>query len=507
MGALLLHLAVRVCRPALERARPLVPVAYAVAGLAATFSAATGWTVAGALRTSWGWAPVPGPAHLPVYLVVSLAPALGVASVLRAGGARRRLPGGGRPGAALLLGGGLCFGVAALTDVVLPAAGAPVPELGAAALVAWGGFTWWSVYRGRDLRLAPQRFAREILETLPDAVVLVRSDGRIRSANGRLEALAGHAAGEVVGRRIAELLPGFDPERDESGGECELLTGSGQRVPVSVDRSDLSDSEGRVIGRVLVLRDLREVVSLRSRLVSSGRLAAVGQLAAGIAHEINNPIAYVSANLRLLARHWSELADAVGKPAGEELRTALVEGPELLAECGDGVDRVTAIVRDVGGFSGGGGPERVSADIVELLDAAARVAGPQLDGARIERDYRERPRVPVVTQELMQVFLNLLVNARQAVGERGTIRLVTRVEAGEAVVEVADDGAGIPPALAERIFEPFFTTKPVGEGTGLGLSISRQIVDQHGGRLSLVSMPGRGTTFSIRLPLSRGDDR
>ncbi|MDJ0847675.1 MAG: ATP-binding protein [Myxococcota bacterium] len=505
VGALLLHLLVHVWRPAMDRARPLIPFAYGVAGLAGAVSVATGWTVAGAVRTSWGWGLVPGPAHFPVYALVSAAPVFGLASVLL-GGRRGRPRPRRRPARAVLAGGVACFGVGTLTDILLPAAGVACPKLGSAALVAWGAAAWWILYRNRDLRLAPQRFAREILETLPDAVVLVRLDGRIRSANGRLAALAGCGPEDPVGRGVADFLPELDPEQADSETESELVTASGERIPVSVCQSSLTDTEGRVIGRVLVLRDLREVVSLRSQLASSGRLVAVGQLAAGIAHEINNPIAYVGANLRLLGRHWEELGEALGKADGDEISTALAEGPELLAECDDGVSRVTAIVRDVGGFSGGGSPERVSADVVELLDAATRVAGPQLSGARIERDYRDRPTVPCVTQELMQVFLNLLVNAGQALGEQGVIRLVTRIEAGEAVVEVADDGAGIPAELQERIFEPFFTTKPVGEGTGLGLSISRQIVEQHGGRLSLESAPGRGTSFTIRLPTAPGDE-
>jgi PAS domain S-box-containing protein len=504
VAPMLFQLWVRVRRPRLDSARPLLPLAWLASGAAIALTLAGGAVVADAAPTRWGWALVPGPAYLCAYALLAVVPGWAAGRQLlgrapRPGLAPRRLTLLERVGVLLLAQG-------ALADVFLPVLGVPFPRLAGAGFVAWAALSWWGFYRTRDPRQAPQRFAREILETLPDGVALVRSDGRIRSANGRLAELSGHDVADLLGASIDELLPG-EPERGagQPESECELHTLSGQRVPVAISRADLSDAEERVAGRVLVIRDLREVVSLRSRLAGAGRLVAVGQLAAGIAHEINNPVAYVGANLRLLARHWEEIGEALAKPRGPAARAALDEGPELLDEARQGLDRVASIVRDVHGFTGGGGPERVLADLAELLDAAARVAAPQLARARIERDYRERPRVPCVSQELMQVFLNLLVNAAQVLGDGGCIRVATRVEDDEAVVEVADDGPGIPPELLERIFEPFFTTKPVGEGTGLGLPISRQIVAQHGGRLEVESQPGRGTRFCVRLPAEGAD--
>jgi signal transduction histidine kinase len=207
----------------------------------------------------------------------------------------------------------------------------------------------------------------------------------------------------------------------------------------------------------------------------------------------------------LLEQHWDDAGAALEKsPCGPLVQTALDAGPRLLEQASAGVDRVAAVVRDVGGFSRGGVVKTESADLAELLDTAARVAAPQLEGARIERRYEDLPRVSCVPQELIQVFLNLLLNASQSFEGPGTIRLTTRLEGDCALVEVTDDGAGIDPASVERIFEPFFTTKPVGEGTGLGLSIARQIVINHGGSIQVRSEPGRGTTFCIRLPLKAG---
>jgi len=501
VAAMVFHLMVRILRPDLDRFRSLVPVVYAASGVAIVLAFATESSVAGVSATRWGWAMVPGPGHLPMYFLVSTGPTLaGITWVV----SRMRRSSDSGPGLPAMV--GVCcvaFSVATLTDVVLPSLGVPFPRLGSVSLVTLAAVAWWTHYRALDPRLAPQRFAREILETLPDAVALVRSDGRIRSTNERLAQLSGRAASELPGTCIDELLPELGAG-DDGEIECDLHAGEA-RVPVSVSRSSLCGDDGNVIGRVLVMHDLREVTSLRNRLAASGRMAAVGQLAAGIAHEINNPIAFVGANLRLLLRHWTELGSSLSKPQRPAALEALEEGPELLEEACEGVDRVVSIVRDVGGFSGGTRPELASADLADLLDAAARVAKPQLAGARIERSYESRPRLSCRSQELMQVFLNLLVNARHAAGEEGQIRLATRIEGDDAVVEVADDGHGIPASVRERIFEPFFTTKAVGEGTGLGLSISRQIVLDHGGSLEVESEPGRGTRFVIRLPLGSSE--
>ncbi|MBW1685103.1 MAG: PAS domain-containing protein [Deltaproteobacteria bacterium] len=498
----LFHLLVNAIGERPKGFRRLLPVAYLAALGCGLATVATDWVVAGAERTSWGWAMLAGPALPAVFAVTGSGPlAAGVYWILR----RRAAP--LWRVAVVELAGLICVAVILLTDVLLPLLEIPFPRLGSASFVAWVGVTWWSIYRHREPRLAPQKFAREILETLPDGVALVRPNGSIRATNERLGELAGRPAFALMGMPIAELLTGGKDawSGPENESECELVNASGGRIPVSISRSALMDEEGCTIGHVLAVRDLREVVSLRGRLVASGRLAAIGQLAAGIAHEINNPLAYVRSNIGLLEQHWDDVGTALEKsPCGPLVETALEEGLELLAEASAGVDRVAAVVRDVGGFSRGGVAKTEAADVTELLDTAARVAAPQLEGARIERRYEDLPRVSCVPQELMQVFLNLLLNASQSFEGPGTIRLTARLEGDCALVEVTDDGAGIDPANVERIFEPFFTTKPVGEGTGLGLSMARQIVINHGGSIQVRPEPVRGTTFCIRLPLRAG---
>jgi signal transduction histidine kinase len=503
IGPLACHLVLTVASAPRPLLRRVLPPAWTLAGAGAALSVASEQVVAGATASPWGWTARAGPALAPVYALVVAMPAFALFDVFgveRSDAREKRM----RLGLGLV--GSLLLGFGAATDVALPLLGIPFPRLGCAGLVAWGGLTWASYYRFREPLLAPQAFAREILDILPDGVALVRLDGRIRSCNERLAELAEVGPGELQGLALEALIPDAAALEGACDGECELVTGSGHRILVSAARSPLRDEEGGDVGHVLVVRDVREVVSLRSRLIASGRIAAVGQLAAGIAHEINNPIAYARSNLSLLERHWEELGAALDKDANEPgLRQALEEGPEILSETSEGIDRVAAIVREIGGFSGSGAAARATADVAELLETAVRVAGPQLKTVRVERDFAERPRVPCVPRELMQVFLNLLLNASQALGEDGgSIRVSTRIEGDCAQVEVADDGPGMEPATAERIFEPFFTTKDVGKGTGLGLSISQQIVEAHGGSVAVETAPGAGTRFRIRLPLRSG---
>jgi signal transduction histidine kinase len=255
-----------------------------------------------------------------------------------------------------------------------------------------------------------------------------------------------------------------------------------------------------------VIRDLREVVGLRNRLLTSARLAAVGQLAAGIAHEINNPLAYIGANLRTLRASWLGLADAwrggEGKP---DLGELFDDGVAMLDESLEGVERTAAIVRDVRVFSHAGAETRERLDPNELVERALRVAEPHVrHRARVERALGDVPPVEGSRRELEQVLLNLVMNAVQAIrpGDEGVVRVSTARRGTEVEIAVADNGCGIPEDVIERIFDPFFTTKAVGEGTGLGLSISHEIVRRHGGRLRLESAVGRGTRARVQLPAS-----
>jgi PAS domain S-box-containing protein len=383
--------------------------------------------------------------------------------------------------------------------------GIHVPRLGAFALALLGGAIVWSSYRYGYSLLAPGTLAEKILETVPDGIAMLRLDGRIRSGNTVMADLLGCEPRELVGLDISTMIHGLPgPLVDElSEVECKIRSFGGDIISVSLSCTMLRGHRGSPIGFVLVAWDLRELEALRGRLVVSGRLAAVGELAAGIAHEINNPLAYVRANLGLLRQHWETLGSHLEKAAEfERSEDLLAEGAEMIDESLEGVDRASAIVRDVKGLAHAGRGERTTADLNDLLDGVLRMAAPQLRGtAVVEKHYGSLPLMTCAPQELQQVFLNLVLNAGHAIATQGTITIRTSAERDTIIVWIEDDGCGIPPELVDRIFDPFFTTKSVGEGTGLGLGIAHEIVRKHGGEISVDSTPGEGTAFCVRFAI------
>jgi CheY-like chemotaxis protein/two-component sensor histidine kinase len=252
-------------------------------------------------------------------------------------------------------------------------------------------------------------------------------------------------------------------------------------------------------------------------MLEMDRMIAVGTLAAGVGHEINNPLAYVIANMSFLGQELPELTAQLRllrreEPAGagqkELLRTLdrLQESIQALSEAREGAERVRKVVKDLKNFSRADEHQPQAVDVHPAVDFAARVAWNELrHRARLVKDYGRTPLVKGNASRLGQVFLNLLVNAAHAIpeghSEANEIRVVTGADAlGRATIEVRDTGGGMTPAVRARIFEPFFTTKPAGQGTGMGLSICQGIVSGLGGELTVESEPGQGTTFRVTLP-------
>ncbi len=244
-------------------------------------------------------------------------------------------------------------------------------------------------------------------------------------------------------------------------------------------------------------RELREI---QAQLIQSEKLKSLGQLVAGVAHEINNPIGFVHANLQLLDEYIQELLRDDSSPENvERARDAI---SRLLARSREGTERVKGIVQELRTFSRMDQAALQEADLNKELERTVALMSPRLRGVvKLVRDYEPLPAVRCYPGQLNQVFLNLLMNACDAMPEGGFVTVRSRVRDGGVLLEVADTGPGIAPEILSEIFDPFFTTKGVGKGTGLGLSTSHDIVERHRGRIYASSNPEGGTIFSIELPL------
>ncbi len=268
---------------------------------------------------------------------------------------------------------------------------------------------------------------------------------------------------------------------------------------------------------------IRKLEVAHNQLLQSEKMASIGQLAAGVAHEINNPVGFINSNIGSLDRYLKSLfavLDAYERAAanypGEEC--AAVEALKaqmdfayikedisgLMSETKDGVARVKKIVQDLKDFSHVDSAEWQRADLHKGLDSTLNVVWNELKyKAEVVKEYGDLPEVECLPSQLNQVFMNLLVNAAHAIAEHGVITLRTGCAGDEVWVEIADTGSGIAPENIGRIFDPFFTTKPVGKGTGLGLSLSYGIVEKHHGRIDVHSEPGKGTAFRVSLPVTQ----
>jgi two-component system NtrC family sensor kinase len=350
-----------------------------------------------------------------------------------------------------------------------------------------------------------------VLESMLDGVLLLDPQGRIRRCNAAMANLLGRQPRDIVDLHVSDVLA--PAERELATRLSEQLTeGSfrnrdtlfrsvdGAPLTMAVNGSAHRDVDGTLVGVVLVARDERELRTVRAHLQLSDRLAAMGTLAAGVAHEINNPLAFLSANLDFLLEELHDLEQ--GRALSDERMTEILRA---LRSSRGGAERVRHIVRDLGFFARSD-PEAVArVDLNGLLESALGFVGNSLRRhARLVKRYGCPPPVLANEGRLVQVFLNLIQNAVQAIApgapEQNEIRVVTGDTANGAFVEIHDTGCGIPEESLPRVFDLFYTTKPVGLGMGLGLSISLRLVENAGGRLDVQSTVGKGSVFRVVLP-------
>ena len=362
---------------------------------------------------------------------------------------------------------------------------------------------------------ASERELRSIVDDLPIGIV-VRQRDVVAYANHAVGASFGVAAAALVGRNIVELAR---PEYRESFTSRMRVTDRGESqgpFEFRFDRADgrigiIEASAARMIrfgGQPSVMvtwREVSEERALRDRLLMADRMAAVGTLASGIAHEINNPLACVTANLELLREELSP-----GDLPARDSMPPKMSPDEILAALDDareGAERVRIIVRDLRLFARGDAGERGPVDLGGVLQAAERMAGSVVKArARVVQEHAPLPPVDGNATRLCQVFVNILVNAAQAISagapDDNEVRVTAALDRDFVVVEVRDTGAGIPADVRARIFDPFFSTKGIGGGHGLGLSVCHGIVTSFGGRISVDgAASGRGTVVRVALPV------
>jgi two-component system, NtrC family, sensor histidine kinase HupT/HoxJ len=390
-----------------------------------------------------------------------------------------------------------------------------------------------------------QQFIASVLAAMTDVLIACDGQGHIEQVNAALEALVGESAAALCGRPFRSLLAAESLPLADTFGEqvrkhaihdCELtLIGRAGATPLAVNCSSRYDHRGRLVGMVLIGRPVGELRTAyedlnrahaqlkqaQQQLIGAAKMASLGRLVAGVAHELNNPISFVYGNIHALSRYRERLgrflagAQAAGLPPPlqalwDELRIGriLTDLDPLLAGTLEGAERVRDLVSDLRRFSSGAQGERTDFDLAHVVQTAVHwVSQGGAKGARrdlnLALDLPPSLRIRGHPGQLHQVVMNLIQNALDAVREVSAPRIAVRltVADGTAILAVQDNGPGVAEPDRPRVFDPFFTTKPVGQGTGLGLSISYGIVTDHGGTLTLEQAPGGGALFRMELPL------
>ena len=382
------------------------------------------------------------------------------------------------------------------------------------------------------------------LDRVADMLFLADPHRRIRRCNRTFREFVGRTYAEILGQPFDRLLSGAGVDAGLSFGRpveyhhartgkwfvlssypFEEVSGSGTRGTIVTihDATERKMAAEEHIRKNLRLNEaLAALKRSQAKVLHQEKMASIGQLAAGVAHEIDNPIGFISSNLSTLGKYLPRIEAfvaaqsgciAAGAPpeqvesvrqqqAGLKIDYILKDLEDLVRESMGGAERVRSIMADLKSFSRADASEYRQADLNECLRSAINIAWNEIRRkATLEKELGEIPGTRCYPQQMRQVFLNLLVNAAHAIEDRGTITVRSREEDGYVCLSVADTGRGIPEENLNRIFEPFFTTKEAGEGAGLGLSVTYDIVRKHNGEITVSSEPGKGTVFTVRIPV------
>jgi two-component system NtrC family sensor kinase len=341
-------------------------------------------------------------------------------------------------------------------------------------------------------------FSENIVESLNVGVLAVDLEGIVESWNTRMEQLFGVARQDAVGRQLRSLLPPELAEEIAARGDQEQITGiykqrlqhQGKSLTLNVSITPLVSKSAERIGRLLLFDDVTQRERMEEQMTQTEKLTSLGLLAAGVAHEVNTPLAVISNYIQMLAKQMPD-----GDP-----RQSIIE--KIVKQ----TFRASEIVNNLLNFSRTGAAEASDIDVNRVVEETLSLVSHPLKTSRIQVVLHLGETLPPVrgsANKLQQVFLNLFLNARDAMPGGGLLEIRTGAHNGSVEVEVVDTGAGIPREHIHRIFDPFFTTKPNGRGTGLGLSVSYGIIKEHSGKIDVRSTPGKGTSFHVEFPAVR----
>jgi len=405
---------------------------------------------------------------------------------------------------------------------------------------------------------------------LGEGVLTIDADKEIIAYNKSLRQMTGMSYEEVSGKKCAEIIgislcnksclfdeaildienEGSEAEKSEAGSvspflvpvttETEILDKNGRKIPVNLYLTLLRDHVNKTVGAVCVFRDItrmkeiermndelskayKELQNAQAQLVQSEKMASLGRLVAGAAHELNNPISFIYSNVSHLRQYIEDMKTVLDKysavsmlPAPQienripdieklkekmELAYTMQDLDRLVDDIDEGARRTKGIVEDLKTFSRSDEGRIEDTDINEDIEKSLNLLVDHYKGRiTIHKELADLPRVKCYANQISRVFMNLITNACQAVDESGDIWITAKLENDTVIISIRDNGSGIDEEHISRIFDPFFTTKDVGEGAGLGLSISYGIIQRHKGEILVDSQKGSGTTFTIRIP-------
>jgi len=392
---------------------------------------------------------------------------------------------------------------------------------------------------------------RDLVETIGEWIWEMNADGVFTYASPSIFKITGYKPEEILGKTPFDLTP---PEESEKAArlfrekkankkslkwlEHNYLHKNGNSVIVETNGAPFFDSKGNLLGYRGVNRDItekkqieKEKKKLKAQLLQSEKMASIGQLAAGVAHEINNPTGFVSSNLNSFSDYVDDIKTLLSKynkliktsmktvgiknippPVGKQLDDILEfeekvdinfildDTKKLIEDCIEGTDRIKNIVTSMKNFAHPGENKPSYSNINKNIDSTLNIVWNEIKyKAKVIKHYGDIPEVLCYSQQINQVFMNLLVNAAQSIQEKGTITISTRADKNYVEIEISDTGSGIKVEHLSKIFDPFFTTKDVGKGTGMGLNVSYNIIKKHNGTIDVKSKEKEGTTFTIRL--------